>query len=322
MIMDDPAGLDMSEDTSMALVEELIDRGHEVEQCTLADLWLESRGLRVHTRSDVARPVSDFHAVLLRSNPPFDAIYLQATLLLEHVRGSCLLVNDARALRECNEKLYPLRFPHLTPATIVSSERSHLLQFLRAQGGRIIVKPTDGFGGEGIFVADANDMNLHAILESATAHGRRRVIAQRYLDAAAIDGDKRIILLDGEPIGAFLRRPAHGEARANLHAGGTAVPAELTSRERRIAHEVGARCRQDGLYLVGLDVIGGWLTEVNVTSPAGFRAYARLTGVHLQRRVADWLEHRCQSRAVPEATSVGPAAFDRTTDHLAIAVAA
>ena len=298
VIMDDPLSIDPVQDTTTALIDELALRGHEVEQCMLQDLWLASDGLRAHTCAGHARRVSDFDAVLLRSNPPFDSLYLQATLLLEGVRETCLLVNDPRALRECNEKLYPLRFPHLTPPTMVSSQRSHLLQFLDDQGGRIIIKPTDGCGGDGIFIADITDMNLGAILASATAHGHRRVIAQRYLGAAAAEGDKRIILLDGEPIGAFLRRPAPGEARANLHAGGTAVLTNLTSRERLIAQEVGDRCRSEGLFLVGLDVIGGWLTEVNVTSPAGFRAYAQLTGVHLQGRVVDWLEERCRSYRV------------------------
>ena len=293
VVMDDPVGIDGSEDTTMALVDELYRRGHVVELCTLDGLSLGSDGLTARGCAGRMHDVASFDVILLRTNPPFDVGYLHATLLLEHVRGRCLLVNDPQALRDCNEKLFPLRFPQLTPPTIVSADKSDLLQFLNEQGGRIVVKPIDGCGGQGIFIADRADPNLHAILESVTGNGRDRIIAQRHLGAAATVGDKRIILLDGEPVGAFLRRPAPGHARANLHAGGTAAVARLTTRDLEIVDAVGMRCRKEGLFLVGLDVIGDWLTEVNVTSPAGFRAFAHLTGVHLERRVADWLEARC-----------------------------
>ena len=267
VVMNEPASIDANEDTTMTLVDELRHRGHRVELCTHEGLYLGSDGLNVRACTGCSYAVASFDAVLLRTDPAFDVGYLQATLLLEHARDRCVLVNDPRALRDCNEKLYPLRFPQPTPPTIVSAEKSDLLRFLDDHGGRIVVKPTDGCGGRGIFIADATDPNLHAIFESATDHGRRRVIAQRYLAAAATTGDKRIILLDGQPIGAFLRRPARGHARANLHAGGTASPAQLTPKDLQIVDTVGARCRTDGLFLVGLDVIDGWLTEVNVTSP-------------------------------------------------------
>ena len=303
VVRDDPSGIDADEDTTMSLVEELERRGDTVELCTLDGLHLGSSGLRVRMCSGGDGAVTSFDAVLLRSDPPFDSRYLQATLLLEHVRDQCLLVNDPRALRECNEKLFPLRFPGLSPATVVSARKADLARFLAQQGGRVVIKPTDGCGGQGIFIGDAADPNIDAILETATDYGRRRVIAQGHLPEATTEGDKRIVLLDGEAIGAFLRRPAAGQARANLHAGGTAVPATLTARDREIVRTVGAYCRSEGLILVGLDVIGGWLTEVNVTSPAGFRTYARLTGIRLERRVVDWLEDRCaRHRSTMEST--------------------
>lgn len=298
VVMNEPASIDAEQDTTMALVDEMRGRGHTVQMCLAGGLGLGRNGLHARLCSGRVEPVEDFDAVLVRTDPPFDVPYLHATLLLEHVRGRCLLVNDPRALRDFNEKLYPLRFPHLAPPTIVSSELEELLEFIDQQGGRMVVKPVDGCGGHGIFVADRADANLHAILETVTNDGSARVIAQRYLPSAITTGDKRIILLDGQPIGAFLRRPADGHARANLHAGGSATAAELDARELEIVSEVGAHCRSVGLMLVGLDVIGGWLTEVNVTSPAGFRTLTRLTGVHLEATVVDWLERNCQSRSL------------------------
>jgi glutathione synthase len=295
VVMDDPHSVDSEGDTTMALVEELRARGHVVHLCDARGLSLGTHGLLASLagrggsgRTQAVR-VAEYDVVLVRTDPPFDVDYLHATLLLEHVRDDCLLVNDPRALRDTNEKLFALRFPCFTPPAIVTSSVADLRAFMGRQGGRIVIKPLDGCGGQGIFVLDEHDPNLSSILESATSTGRRRVIGQRYLPAA-VDGDKRIILLDGEPIGALLRRPAPGQARANIHAGGTAVAVELTARDLQIVEAVGERCRTQGLALVGLDVIGCWLTEINVTSPAGFRSITRLTGVKLETRVVDWLE--------------------------------
>ena len=158
--------------------------------------------------------------------------------------------------------------------------------------------------GEGIFIARQGDPNLDAILETATRDDSQRVIGQRYLPGARA-GDKRILLLDGDPIGAFLRRPPDGQARPNLHAGGEAVRADLDARGREICSQVGARCREEGLVLAGLDVIGGWLTEVNVTSPAGFRSLERLYEVRAEERLVAWIE-RAASRALRRGSGNGP----------------
>ena len=296
--MDQPSSVDAASDSTTAVSEELCRRGHRVAVGETAGLALVDGELVVRLVNGTRVRVDGHDVVLVRANPPFDVDYLHATLLLEHVRGRCVFVNDPRALRETHEKLYALRFADLVPPTIVTSGIGDLRAFMDAQGGSLVVKPLDGCGGEGIFVVHDGDPNVDAILEMATGHGRRRVIGQRYLPDARV-GDKRILLLDGQPIGAFLRRPADGRARANLHAGGHAVRVGLDARDEEICRRVGAHCRREGLVLAGLDVIGGWLTEVNVTSPAGFRSLERLYGVRAEERLVEWIE---------QATSRTPAA--------------
>ncbi|MEP6866663.1 MAG: glutathione synthase, partial [Deltaproteobacteria bacterium] len=209
---------------------------------------------------------------------------LHATWILDHARGKTLLVNDPRGLRELNEHLAVLRFPHLTPPTIVTRSIDRLRAFQREQGGTIVVKPVDGYGGLGIFIVREGDPNSSSILESSTAidqAGARWTIAQRYLPEVT-QGDKRIVLVDGEPIGAVLRVPAAAEARGNLHVGGTPVKTTIDERDREIIAEIGPFLRSHGQIFVGLDVIGGMLTEINITSPTGIRHIATLE----QRNVA------------------------------------
>jgi glutathione synthase len=231
-----------------------------------------------------ARRLADFDVVLMRKDPPVDVRYLHATWILEHARGKTLLVNDPRGLRELNEHLAVLRFPHLTPPTIVTRSIDRLRAFQREQGGTIVVKPIDGYGGLGIFIVREGDPNSSSILESSTAidqAGARWTIAQRYLPEVT-QGDKRIVLVDGEPIGAVLRVPATAEARGNLHVGGTPVKTTIDERDRAIIAEIGPFLRSHGQIFVGLDVIGGMLTEINITSPTGIRHIATLE----QRNVA------------------------------------
>ena len=289
VLMDEPSRVDAASDSTTAVSEELCRRGHHVEVGEAAGVAFVDGVLVAHLTGGAAVRVDGYDVVLVRADPPFDIDYLHATLLLEHVRGRCVFVNDPRALRETHEKLYALRFTDLVPPTIVTSRIGDLRAFMHAQGGSLVVKPLDGCGGEGIFVVHDGDPNVDTILETATGHGRRRVIGQRYLPDARV-GDKRILMLDGQPIGAFLRRPAEGRGRANLHAGGHAVPARLDARDEEICRRVGAHCRRAGIVLAGLDVIGGWLTEINVTSPAGFRSLERLYGVRAEERLVEWIE--------------------------------
>ena len=303
--------VDATRDTSVAIIEEALARGLLIDVCEAADLHFAAGGAATHSRcvraagttgidlgDASATPLDRYRAILYRKDPPFTVETLYATLLLEHARGHALLLNDPRGLRDANEKLFALRFPALTPPTAVLRRPQAIHAFCRAHSGVCVLKPLDGCGGSGIFILRAGGPNANVIVESATGDGSRTVIAQAWLPAAA-DGDKRIFLLDGEPIGALLRMPAAGEARANLHRGGTPQATSLTRRELEIARTVGATCTTLGLAFVGIDVIGERLTEVNVTSPTGFRELERLTGTRLQERLVDWIIDRLAGRSAP-----------------------
>ena len=190
-------------------------------------------------------------------------------------RRRTFVLNEPAGLREANEKLYALNFPDAIPPTLVSQDLARLKKFMAEQGGQMIVKPLDGHGGESVFLASADDRNLNAILEAVTRFESRPIMAQRYL-AEIRDGDKRLIVLDGEPLGCTLRVPRDDENRGNIHVGGNCVKAEVTARDREICRMMRPRLKRDGLYFVGLDIIGNYLTEVNVTSPTGIQEIDRL----------------------------------------------
>jgi glutathione synthase len=314
-IVDPLDRLGLAGDTSYALMLEAATRGWEVWTCQIEHLGLEhddpiatpvptsivdaatpADAFKVGERA--TRRLADFDMVLMRKDPPVDVRYLHATWILEQARGKTLLVNDPRGLRELNEHLAVLRFPHLTPPTIVTRSIDRLRQFQREQGGAIVVKPVDGYGGLGIFVVRDGDMNASSILESSMAidqPGARWTIAQKYLPEASA-GDKRIILADGEPVGAVLRVPAEAEARGNLHVGGRAVKTELDDRDREIIATIAPFLREHGQIFVGLDVIGGMLTEINITSPTGVRHVARLDNRNVAAPILDCFERLARER--------------------------
>jgi glutathione synthase len=226
----------------------------------------------------------------MRQDPPFDMAYITATHLLEHVSGKVLVVNDPAAVRNAPEKLFATHFPGIMPPTLVSSDRGAILAF-RQKHRDIILKPLFGNGGAGVFRVTPKDENFNALLESFAVQYREPIVVQRYLPAVR-KGDKRIILIDGEPMGAVLRVPAKGEARANLHVGGKAVKTKLTRREREICAAIGPTLKKQGLIFVGIDVIGDYLTEINVTSPTGIQEINRLDGTTLEKNVWDAIEKR------------------------------
>jgi glutathione synthase len=203
----------------------------------------------------------------------------------------CFVMNHPRGLREANEKLYALRFPEQIPQTLVSSNMQQLKNFMEQHGGEMIIKPLDGAGGSGVFYLNRQDRNTNSILEAATNNGQRLVMGQRYLPEIR-QGDKRIIVLNGEPLGAVLRVPLEEEIRGNIHVGGQCVRAEVTSRDQEICKALSPLLLQDGLYFVGLDVIGNYLTEVNVTSPTGIQEINSLNGVRLESQVIDFIEKK------------------------------
>ncbi|MFM9843036.1 MAG: glutathione synthase [Dongiaceae bacterium] len=232
--------------------------------------------------------------ILMRQDPPFDMSYITATHLLEHVHPRTLVVNDPVHVRNAPEKLFVTHFDGLMPPTLITSDRDEILAF-RREHRDIIVKPLFGNGGAGVFHITEDDENLNALLEMFTQLYREPVIVQRYIPEVR-QGDKRIILTDGVAVGAVSRVPAAGEARSNLHVGGRAVKATLTPREREICAAIGPALQQRGLIFVGIDVIGDYLTEINVTSPTGLQEINRLDGAMLEKGLWDAIEARVGSR--------------------------
>ncbi len=228
--------------------------------------------------------------ILMRQDPPFDMAYITATHLLEHVHPRTLVVNDPAAVRNAPEKLFVTHFSDLMPPTLITSCREEIVAF-RREYEDIIIKPLFGNGGAGVFHIGPEDENLNALLEMFTQFYREPIIVQRYLPEVR-QGDKRIILIDGEPAGAVTRVPAPGEARANMHVGARPEKASLTAREREICEAIGPILAEKGLLFVGIDVIGGFITEINVTSPTGLQEIDRFDGVSLEAKVWDAIEQR------------------------------
>jgi glutathione synthase len=297
-------------DSTYAMMAEAARRGHALYAMVAEGLaWRDGRVhgqcAEVHltggdpwfTRAEPAwRDLAGFDAVLMRKDPPFDQGYLTATWLLDMAeRGGARVYNRPAALRDYNEKLAIARFAEFIAPSLVSADATLIRAFLAEQGD-IIVKPLDAMGGAGIFRLRPGDPNLGAILETATRHGRVAVMAQRYLPEIA-DGDKRILLIDGAAVPYCLARiPAQGETRGNLAAGGTGVARPLTARDRDIAAALGPPLRAAGLLLVGLDVIGAHLTEVNVTSPTCFREISAQTDCDVAALFVDALERVVRER--------------------------
>jgi glutathione synthase len=234
--------------------------------------------------------LSKADVVLMRQDPPFDMSYITATHILEHIHPKTLVVNDPVEVRNAPEKLFVAKFDGLMPPTLITSDRTEILAF-RAEHKDIIVKPLYGNGGAGVFHITPDDENLGSLLEMFTQLYREPVIVQRYLPEVR-QGDKRIILIDGEPVGAINRVPRAGEARSNMHAGGQPLRSELTRREREICAILGPELKNRGLIFVGIDVIGDYLTEINVTSPTGLQEINRFDGTRLEMKIWDAIEAR------------------------------
>ena len=228
--------------------------------------------------------------VLMRQDPPFDMAYITATHMLEHIQPGTLVVNDPASVRNAPEKILVTHFPELMPPTLITWDLAAIRAF-RAEYGDIIVKPLFGNGGAGVFRIRPDDENLAALLEMHFMRSREPLMIQRY-EAAVRIGDKRIILIDGEPAGAVNRVPAQGEARSNMHVGGRAERSTLTAREHEICRRIGPTLRAQGLVFVGIDVIGDYLTEINVTSPTGIQEISRFDGTNLAALVWDRIEAR------------------------------
>lgn len=290
-ILDPIESLKTYKDSSLAIMREAVERGHALFVCEQHDLFLRNAAVKINASKfsfsagekwyalqakQEAAP-SAFDLIIMRKDPPFDNEYLYSTCLLELAASQgTRVINDPTAVRSWNEKLSVTKFPQFTPEFLVTSESDLIREFI-VKNQDIVVKPLDGMGGSGVFRLTINDPNIGVILETATQFGTKTIMAQRYL-SQILQGDKRIIIINGEPLPyALARIPKAGETRGNLAAGGTGVVQKLTPRDLEIATTIGKVLKQAGLFLVGLDVIGDYLTEINVTSPTGMVEIATQT---------------------------------------------
>jgi glutathione synthase len=309
----DPIGsIHFAKDTTLALLLEAQARGWALHYMEPRDLYLRGpepyaqiRPLRVHPDAKhwhdlgAAAPtkLAELDAILMRQDPPFTIEYVYNTYVLEHAEArGVLVVNRPRSVRDSNEKFSILRFPQCIAPTLVARDMDRVREFL-AEHGDIIVKPLDIMGGASVFRLRKDDPNVNVVLEHMTAYGTHFTMAQRYLPEI-VDGDKRILVIDGEPFPyALARLPKPGETRANLAAGGKGVGVPLSERDRWICAEVGPWLKENGLLFVGLDVIGNHLTEINVTSPTCVRELDKLYGLNISARLMDAIAKRAQRRA-------------------------
>ena len=304
--MDPIEFINIDADSTFALMLEAQARGHALWHYHVRDLAL--RGGRV---TAWAKPIEvrrekgnhftfgreveldlgkDADVVLMRQDPPFDMAYITATHILEHIHPKTLVVNDPAEVRNAPEKLFVTHFPDLMPITLVTADRRRIAAF-REEHGEIIIKPLFGNGGAGVFHLRGDDPNMNSLIEMFTERSREPLVVQKYVPAVR-QGDKRIILVDGVALGAINRVPAAGEARSNMHVGGRPEPTTLTDREKEICAAIGPELKKRGMIFVGIDVIGGYLTEINVTSPTGLQEIARFDGVYLEKAIWDAIESK------------------------------
>ena len=304
-VMDPVGSINHETDSTLLMMKESDRRGHEVLYCTVEDLFVDRTIAHSTSRRATFNecdplfclgeretlPISSVDAVFMRKDPPFDMNYVFATYLLELASKDTFVINSPRGVLGANEKLYALNFPSAVPESLVSKDLGQLKQFLLDVGGEMIIKPLAKCGGEGVFYIKEGDKNLNALIETSTSFGREFIMAQRYLPEIK-NGDKRIILINGEPVGAVSRIPQDNEHRGNIHVGGSSWKCDITERDLELCRIIAPRLKEDGLYFVGLDVIGDWITEINVTSPTCLVEINRLNGVQLEGLLINFVEEQ------------------------------
>ncbi|MBV7394853.1 glutathione synthase [Mameliella sediminis] len=301
--MDPITGVDINADSSFRLAEEAQARGHELfyygpDQLAYEEGRVTARGHWMTVQRVAGTPavlgdrvtvdLADMDVIWLRQDPPFDMHYITTTHLLDRLKGQVLVVNDPFWVRNSPEKLLVLNFPDLTPPTAIARDLGVLRAF-REKHGDVIVKPLYGNGGAGVFKLGASDGNLSSLYEMFTGFSREPLIVQKYLPDVS-KGDKRVILVDGEAVGAINRVPAKGEVRSNMHVGGRPEKVALTERDLEICSRIGPVLRDKGQVFVGIDVIGDWLTEINVTSPTGIQELERFDGINVAEKIWQAIE--------------------------------
>lgn len=311
VVMDPIADIKFYKDTTLALLLAAQERGWDLYYMEQQDLYLLQGEARAHTRqlrvADTSdswyelglhedRKLADLNVILMRKDPPFDNEYIYSTYILESAQNQgALVVNDPRSLRDCNEKIFATQFPQCCPPVLVSRDMLRLREFHKEHGD-VIFKPLDGMGGSRIFRCRQDDPNVGVILETLTGFGVQTIMAQRYIPAIS-EGDKRILVVDGEPVPYCLARiPAKGETRGNLAAGGTGVAQPLTEQDHWIVQQVAPTLKAKGLLFVGLDVIGNYLTEINVTSPTCAREIDKAYNTGIGSRLIDAIERKLAAR--------------------------
>ena len=292
-------------DSTFDIALECFGRGHELwvhqpQHLSLEDGKVRAKARRVERLQRMqgdnvtlgAPQTLDLHGVdvvFLRQDPPFDMSYITSTHILEHLQPQVLVVNDPRHVRDAPEKLFVTQFEGLMPPTLITSSEAEIRAFFERHGRDIIVKPLFGNGGAGVFRIRQSAENIASLVEMFQQVSRDPIMAQAFVPDVS-NGDKRVILVDGEPVGAINRVPAEGEVRANMHVGGRAMASDLTARDREICARIGPELKRRGLVFVGIDVIGDYLTEINVTSPTGIQELRRFSGVDVSKMLVDWVE--------------------------------
>jgi glutathione synthase len=303
--MDPVDRLAWDKDTSFAFMRAAARGGHEVFHCELHRVSNRGRELTALATRLTVHPgppylsagdfeplaIAELDAVLIRKDPPFDVPYLRITQQLDFVKDRVVVMNDPQGLRDANEKMFAFHFAEFMPRSLVSSSPKALLEFMEEVGGKAVLKPLDGAGGSGVVVLSSGDANCRSLVDVWTEEGRRLALVQEYQPAIRV-GDKRVLVLDGRPLGAILRVPRTDDVRANIHAGGNVVQTELTAKETELVSALAPKLRAHGLWFVGLDLIGEKLIEVNVTSPTGIQELSRFEGRPVEDAVITWIGDR------------------------------
>jgi glutathione synthase len=303
--MDPITGVNVNADSTFDIALECFTRGHAIWVYGPGDLALNGQrvsataqkvtrlqrvqGEHVELEAPQELDLHTMDVVFLRQDPPFDMSYITSTHILEHLQPEVLVVNDPRHVRDAPEKLFVTHFEGLMPPTLITSSEKRIRAFFEAHGRDIVVKPLFGNGGAGVFRVRESTENLASLVELFAQISRDPLMAQAFVPDVT-NGDKRVILVDGEPAGAINRVPAKGEVRANMHVGGQAMASELSPRDLEICAAIGPELKRRGLVFVGIDVIGDYLTEINVTSPTGIQELRRFSGIDVSAMLADWIE--------------------------------
>jgi glutathione synthase len=308
VVMDPIEDIKYAKDSTLAMLLAASKKGYELWYLTQPDLYLRDgvarcRARPLQVRADPASwftlgealdaPLGDFDVILMRKDPPFDMEFIYTTYILERAElAGALVVNRPAGLRDMNEKVYTAWFPEFCAPTLVTRDMASMAEFAR-EFGRVVVKPLDGMGGRSIFVVDQNDKNLNVVFETLTGYGERFAIVQKYLPEIVSGGDSRVLVIDGQPAPyALARMPSATDNRGNLAAGAKGVARELNARDRELVAGIGPKLAERGMLFVGLDVIGGCVTEINVTSPTGIREIDKAFGTDIGMLLIEAIDRR------------------------------